>query len=66
MTDNAVQHSRIREIQRRFVELDAERKNLMQELYSLVGVPFDGATRKTTRNTLTPEQARRLCLQPRR
>lgn len=61
MLDIAENKPRIREIQRELSDIDQRQKNLLQELYSLIGVVSDFSPRKTSRNKLTPEMARRLC-----
>lgn len=52
---------RAQKIQRELQDLDRQQKNLLQELYSLIGITPKTASRKTSRNRLTPEQAMRLC-----
>lgn len=52
---------RIMEIQRELNDLDTKQKNLLQELYNLIGIKSDYTSFKTSRNRLTPEMARRLC-----
>lgn len=51
---------RIREIERELHDIDTRQKNLIQELFTLMGVRTDTAPMKTSRNRLTREQARRL------
>lgn len=60
MLDLAENKPRIREIQRELSDIDKRQKNLLQELFALMGIRTEAATRKTSRHRLTPEQARRL------
>ena len=57
---------RILEIWRELSDIERRQKNLMQELYGFLGIQADLASSNTSRNRLTPEQARRLCMQARR
>ena len=62
MTDIVAENKpRIREIQRELSDIDQRQKNLLQELYGLMGIRTDHTSIKTSRNRLSREQARRLC-----
>ena len=52
---------RVRQIQHELQELESRQKNLIQELFALMGIRTNNTSFKTSRNRLTPEMARRLC-----
>ena len=52
---------RAQEIQRELVTLEKRLSSLHDELYRILGIKRDTATRKTSPHRLTPDQARLLC-----
>lgn len=52
---------RIRQIQSELQDIDIRQKNLLQELFTLMGIKTNSTPFKTSRNRLTKEQFRRLC-----
>lgn len=52
---------RIKEIHHELQDIESRQKNLLQELFALMGIKAETASRKTSPNRLTPEMARRLC-----
>lgn len=52
---------RVQRIQRELHELDKQQKNLLQELYSIIGIRADYGTSNTKKNRLSKDEFRRLC-----